>query len=314
MTASPPTTVAAFSQSGSTQSTHGKLTRNGKNMSTANQETVAGAPQLPQFTTPAGPKRNLRAAVIAELPQLGQASLTVSLLVFVCLWVLPRVANWFFVRVGRTRPQRFVFTLALMAVGATVALLGGMEGLIGAFLAGLGLNRLVPARGPLMERLDFVGTSLFIPVFLISIGLNIDPAVLIDPQTVGLGVLFTGFVLVGKTTAAAIAGRVFGLSGNEVGLMSSLSFGEMPAVRTASKNPGWSFTEVSAAARGGVGAYLRNLDSVRSMAVFACGMGCSVAVGVAGGRRTWREIGDPAIFAPPFFLACPLCPKIASTP
>ena len=148
------------------------------------------------------------------------------LLVFVCLWVLPRVANWFFVRVGRTRPQRFVFTLALMAVGATVALLGGMEGLIGAFLAGLGLNRLIPARGPLMERLDFVGTSLFIPVFLISIGLNIDPAVLIDPQTIGLGLLFTSFVLVGKTTAAVIAGKIFGLSRDEIGLMSSLSFGQ----------------------------------------------------------------------------------------
>lgn len=148
------------------------------------------------------------------------------LLVFVCLWVLPRVASWFFVRVGRTRPQRFVFTLALMALGATVALLGGMEGLIGAFLAGLGLNRLVPARGPLMDRLDFVGTSLFIPVFLISIGLNIDPAVLIDPKTIGLGLLFTGFVIVGKTTAAVIAGRVFGLSADEVGLMSSLSFGQ----------------------------------------------------------------------------------------
>ncbi len=148
------------------------------------------------------------------------------LLVFVCLWLLPRVASWFFVRVGRTRPQRFVFTLALMAVGATVALLGGMEGLIGAFLAGLGLNRLIPARGPLMERLDFVGTTLFIPVFLISIGLNIDPAVLVDPATIGLGLLFTGFVLVGKTAAAMIAGRIFGLSRDEVGLMSSLSFGQ----------------------------------------------------------------------------------------
>ena len=148
------------------------------------------------------------------------------LLVFTCLWVLPRVASWFFVRVGRTRPQRFVFTLALMSLGATTALLGGMEGLIGAFLAGLGLNRLIPARGPLMERLDFVGTTLFIPVFLISIGLNIDPAVLIDPQTIGLGLLFTGFVLVGKTAAAVIAGKIFGLSRDEVGLMSSLSFGQ----------------------------------------------------------------------------------------
>jgi Kef-type K+ transport system membrane component KefB len=148
------------------------------------------------------------------------------LLVFVCLWVLPRLANWFFVRVGRTRPQRFVFTLALMAIGATVALLGGMEGLIGAFLAGLGLNRLIPARGPLMERLEFVGTSLFIPVFLISIGLNIDPAVLVDPKTIGLGLLFSSFVLVGKTAASVITGVVFKLSRDEVGLMSSLSFGQ----------------------------------------------------------------------------------------
>jgi Kef-type K+ transport system membrane component KefB len=148
------------------------------------------------------------------------------LLVFVCLWVLPRVAGWFFVRVGRTRPQRFVFTLALMAAGSTVALLGGMEGLIGAFLAGLGLNRLIPARGPLMDRIEFVGTSLFIPMFLISIGLNIDPAVLIDPPTAGLGLLFTAFVLVGKTASAMIAGRIFALSRDEVGLMSSLSFGQ----------------------------------------------------------------------------------------
>ena len=77
-----------------------------------------------------------------------------------------------------------------------------------------------------MDRLEFVGTSLFIPMFLISIGLNIDPAVLIDPPTIGLGLLFTGFVLVGKTSAAIIAGRIFGLSRDEVGLMSSLSFGQ----------------------------------------------------------------------------------------
>lgn len=148
------------------------------------------------------------------------------LLVFVCLWVLPRLAGWFFVRVGRSRTQRFVFTLALMATGATFALLSGMEGLIGAFLAGLGLNRLVPSRGGLMDRLDFVGSSLFIPVFLISIGLNIDPALLVDPATIALGVLFTGFVLVGKTAAAIITGVAFKYSVDEIGLMSALSIGQ----------------------------------------------------------------------------------------
>lgn len=148
------------------------------------------------------------------------------LLVVVCLWLLPRVADWFFVRVGRDRPQRVVFMIALMGTGSTFALLGGMEGLIGAFLAGLGLNRLVPTRGLLMERLDFVGGTLFVPVFLISIGLQIDPAVLVDPETIGLGLLFSGFVVVGKTAAAVISGLARNLSWDEVGLMSSLSFGQ----------------------------------------------------------------------------------------
>lgn len=152
--------------------------------------------------------------------------LGLPLLALVCLWLLPKIARWFFVRVGRSRPQRVVFAFAIMGAGATVALLGGMEGLIGAFLAGLGLNRQVPTQGPLMERLDFVGTTLFVPVFLVSIGLSIDPALLVELETIQLGLLFTGFVLVGKTSAALITGFFTGLDRNEVGLMSSLSFGQ----------------------------------------------------------------------------------------
>lgn len=148
------------------------------------------------------------------------------LLALVCLWVLPRVGRWFFVRVGRTRPQRVVFAFCLMGLGATVALLGGMEGLVGAFLAGLGLNRMIPTNGPLMERLDFVGTTIFVPVFLVSIGLSIDPALLVDAATIRLGLLFTAFVLVGKTAAAVITGLLNRLDVNEIGVMSSLSFGQ----------------------------------------------------------------------------------------
>ena len=148
------------------------------------------------------------------------------LLAAVCLVVLPRAASWFFVRVGRACSQRFVFTLALMGAGATVALIGGMEGLIGAFLVGLGMNRLVPTRGALMERLEFAGNSLFVPVFLVSIGLGIDPALLFEADTLVLGGLFTGFVIVGKTAAASITGFINKLSIDEIGLMSSLSFGQ----------------------------------------------------------------------------------------
>jgi Kef-type K+ transport system membrane component KefB len=152
--------------------------------------------------------------------------LALPLLGVFCFWILPKVTNWFFVNVGRSRMQRFVFALAGMAAGATVATLGGIEGLIGAFLAGLGMNRLVPANGSLMDRLDFVGAAIFVPAFIVSIGLNIDPAVLFDVETLLLGVLFTVFVVVGKTAAAVMTGLAFRFSWDEIGIMSSLSFGQ----------------------------------------------------------------------------------------
>ena len=152
--------------------------------------------------------------------------LAIPILMGFTLWLLPKITDWFFVEVGRTRMQRFVFVLAGMAAGAAIALLGGIEGLIGAFLAGLGMNRLIPGKGQLMHQIDFVGSAIFIPAFMVSIGLSINPALLFDIDTLSLALLFTGFVVVGKSAAAVITGRIFKFSWNEVGLMSSLSFGQ----------------------------------------------------------------------------------------
>jgi Kef-type K+ transport system membrane component KefB len=148
------------------------------------------------------------------------------LLVAVTLWLLPKVADWFFVRVGHTRMQRFVFALAGMSAGAAVAVLAGVEGLIGAFLAGLGLNLIIPARSTLMHRIEFVGGAIFVPAFLVSIGLVIDPRALFDIDTVILGLAFTLLVLVGKGMAAGINTLIFKLSAAEFGLMASLSVGQ----------------------------------------------------------------------------------------
>jgi len=148
------------------------------------------------------------------------------LLVAFSFWVLPKVAEWFFVKVGHTRTQRFVFALAGMAAAASIALLGGLEGLIGAFLAGLGLNAIIPARSALMERLDFVGGAIFVPAFLVSIGLAIDPRALFQLDTIILAVFFTGLVVVGKSMAAGITGGIFKLSLSEIALMASLSVGQ----------------------------------------------------------------------------------------
>ena len=77
-----------------------------------------------------------------------------------------------------------------------------------------------------MQRLDFVGSAIFVPAFLVSIGLSINPALLFDWDTISLALWFTGFVVVGKSIAVLISGFVFKYSWDEMGLMASLSFGQ----------------------------------------------------------------------------------------
>ena len=99
--------------------------------------------------------------------------------VFVFL-VFPRFARWFF-RTYEDNVMQYIFVLALVFLSAALAELAGMEGIFGAFLAGLVLNRLIPHVSPLMNRTEFVGNALFIPYFLIGVGMLIN-----------LGALFNG--------------------------------------------------------------------------------------------------------------------------
>ncbi len=146
-----------------------------------------------------------------------------------CLWLLPRATRWFFVNVGHSRTQRFMWTFGGMAAGAFVSLLGGIEGLVGAFLAGIGMNRLVPAHGQLMERIAFFGNAIFIPAFLIAVGMSIDPSALTEGSTIQLALIFIGLVLVGKISAAVVSGLIFGLTWPEIGMMASLTIGQAAA-------------------------------------------------------------------------------------
>ncbi|MPZ53368.1 MAG: hypothetical protein GEU79_11670 [Acidimicrobiia bacterium] len=146
-----------------------------------------------------------------------------------CLWLLPRMADWFFSHLGRTRIQRFVFVLAGMSAGAVVSLVGGIEGLVGAFLAGIGLNRLVPAEGELMDSIEFFGGALFVPAFLVSVGMSVDPRSMAEPSTIGLALVFTGVVVTGKTLAAVVTGRIFDFDLADVGMMTALTTGQAAA-------------------------------------------------------------------------------------
>lgn len=91
--------------------------------------------------------------------------------------VFPRVARWFLRRYDDNVMQ-FIFVLMLMFLSAALANVVGLEGLLGAFLAGLAVNKLIPRTSPLMSRIQFVGHAIFIPYFLIGVGMMINLRVL----------------------------------------------------------------------------------------------------------------------------------------
>ena len=107
-----------------------------------------------------------------------------SLVVYTCLvmWGAPRVARWFFRRLRSDGTNEFVFTLAIAFVVAYGAHVIHIEPIIGALMAGFALNRLVPEQSTLMNRLKFVGNGLFIPFFLLSVGMLVDVRAFADTE------------------------------------------------------------------------------------------------------------------------------------
>jgi Kef-type K+ transport system membrane component KefB len=147
--------------------------------------------------------------------------------------VLPWVGARFFRGTGQERALRFAFLLFAMASTAVIAEAFGIEGLVGAFLAGLGVNRLVPSAGPLMERVDFFGGALFVPAFLIYVGTKLNPAVVFELPTVEMALLFTVALIVGKGGAALVGGRTLRFSSAETGLMFGMTVPQAAATLAA---------------------------------------------------------------------------------
>lgn len=156
-----------------------------------------------------------------------------AFLAFWCLVAVPRMAEWFFRGLGQDRTVRFIFILVAFLSSAVIAEMVGVEGIIGAFFAGLALNRLVPNGGVLMQRIEFVGSSLLIPIFLISVGMLVDLRVVIDPATLGLAAAFTAVAISAKWLAAEIAGRLFGFDRAQIGVMFALSNAQAAATLAA---------------------------------------------------------------------------------
>ncbi|MGM0545491.1 MAG: cation:proton antiporter [Bacteroidota bacterium] len=140
----------------------------------------------------------------------------VSVYTFVMMYGLPRLGRWFFKDTRNDTNTEFVFLVTVLFLASFIADFVGLAAIIGAFLAGLSLNRLVPGSSPLMSRIQFVGNTLFIPFFLISTGMLVDVSVLIEGTEIWvMAGLFTGLVLVGKFLAATVISKIYGYTAHE---------------------------------------------------------------------------------------------------
>jgi Kef-type K+ transport system membrane component KefB len=140
--------------------------------------------------------------------------LIISLAVFgfIVLLLFPIIARWFFKRFDDSVLQ-YLFVLAMVFFAGFLAEAAGVEAIIGAFLGGLALNRLIPHTSPLMNRIKFVGNAIFIPFFLIGVGMLINiQAFFKDYDTIKVAVVITIAATVAKYVSAWITQKVFGFS------------------------------------------------------------------------------------------------------
>jgi len=142
---------------------------------------------------------------------------------FMFLFV-PKIATWFFSKLESEKTSHYVFVLATVFMSAFLAEIAGLEPIIGAFVAGLALNPLIPRSSTLMNRIEFIGNSLFIPFFLISVGMIVDLSVVFKgtDTLIAAGAL-TIVALSSKFLAASLTSKLFNFSSAQRNVIFGLS-------------------------------------------------------------------------------------------
>ena len=152
---------------------------------------------------------------------------------FIVLWGFPVVGRWYFKRYD-DRVGQFIFVLGLVFFASFLAESAGLEAIIGAFLAGLALNRLIPNTSALMNRIEFVGNALFIPFFLIGVGMLVNFRVFVsDLNSIWVAVVMTVVATVSKFIPAWIAQKNFKFTTSERTLIFGLSNAQAAATLAA---------------------------------------------------------------------------------
>jgi Kef-type K+ transport system membrane component KefB len=170
----------------------------------------------------------------------GSVEIVVSLIIGMgilaayCAFLLPRIGRWSLAHLGTGTVPTFLFLLAALTSAALVADRVGLEGIVGAFFAGLALNRLVKSsHAEAKESFEFVGAALLVPFFLLSTGMLLDPEQFTELDVLAIGAGSLAIVLVGKATAAFLAGRLAGFAPSEMRLVFGLTVAQAAATLAA---------------------------------------------------------------------------------
>lgn len=150
--------------------------------------------------------------------------ISVLLFLFIVFMVIPRMTYWFFRHLENEKNSHFIFVLSMVFLSALFSEIAGLEPIIGAFAAGIALNKLIPRTSSLMNRVEFVGNSLFIPFFLISVGMLINPRVIFQgtPAMI-IAVTLTVTAIAGKYIAALFTSLIYKFSVAQRNLIFGLS-------------------------------------------------------------------------------------------
>ena len=132
--------------------------------------------------------------------------------------IIPRITRWFF-RHYSDAVMLYIYVMGILFLSAATSEICGLEGIFGAFVAGLIMNRFIPGVSPLMNRIEFIGNAIFIPYFLIGVGMLIDLSVLFH----GLDTLWVVFCMVFFGTV----GKALAADGSCLGFKMSLTSGNM---------------------------------------------------------------------------------------
>ena len=147
----------------------------------------------------------------------------IGLTLLTILLVFPAIAQRFFKR-WSDPTNGFLIVMTLMVFSARMAEWAGLEGILGAFICGASLNRLVPNLSPVMQRINFVGNNLFVPLFLLGVGMMIDVSLLWSGwATIVIALVMIATKLAGKWIASWLGQVSFGLQNTERQLMFGLT-------------------------------------------------------------------------------------------